>query len=94
MLIRIVRMDFQTDKVDDFIAFFETIKDKIADFPGCNHVELCKDSKMDHVFYTFSRWDGEEDLEKYRHSDLFDEVWTKTKKMFGGKPLAYSLIQE
>ncbi len=94
MLIRIVRMDFQPEKVEEFTAFFETIKDKIANTPGCHHVELCKDSKSDHVYYTFSRWESEDDLENYRHSDLFEEVWAKTKKMFGGKPLAYSLLQE
>ena len=86
-------MDFQADKVDEFTALFETIKGKIADVHGCNHVELCKDSKLDHVFYTFSKWDSVEDLEKYRHSELFEEVWAKTKKMFGGKPSAYSLMQ-
>ena len=94
MLIRIVRMDFQPDKVAEFTAFFETIKDKITANPGCPHVELCKDSKLDHVFYTFSKWESEEDLERYRNSELFEEVWAKTKKLFGGKPLAYSLMQE
>ncbi|MEM6737540.1 MAG: antibiotic biosynthesis monooxygenase family protein [Bacteroidota bacterium] len=92
MLIRIVRMDFKEEKVDNFVTFFETVKARIADFPGCNHVELCKDSKLDHVFYTFSKWDSEADLEKYRRSDLFEEVWSQTKKMFGGKPRAYSLV--
>ena len=94
MLLRIVRMDFQSDKVEEFKTFFEQIKDKIAANPGCQHVELCKDSKMDHVYYTFSKWESEEDLERYRHSELFEEVWAKTKKMFGGKPSAYSLMQE
>ncbi len=94
MLLRIVRMDFREDNVEEFLTFFETIKEKIAGFPGCNHVELCKDSKLDHVFYTFSKWDSEADLEKYRRSELFEDVWAKTKKMFGGKPLAYSLLQE
>lgn len=93
MLLRIVRMDFKQEKVEEFTTFFNNTKDKIAGFPGCNHVELCKDSKLDHVFYTFSKWDSEDDLEKYRRSDLFEEVWCKTKKMFGGKPLAYSLLQ-
>ena len=94
MLLRIVRMDFQPEKVQAFKEFFETIREKIADSPGCYHVELCKDSKLDHVYYTFSKWESEEDLERYRHSELFEEVWAKTKKMFGGKPLAYSLLQE
>lgn len=87
-------MDFQPEKVEEFTAFFDTIKDKIANKSGCHHVELCRDSKLDHVYYTFSKWESEEDLERYRHSELFEEVWAKTKEMFGGKPLAYSLMQE
>lgn len=94
MLLRIVRMEFQPDKVQEFTTFFDSIKDKIEGVAGCNHVELCKDSKLDHVYYTFSKWDGEEELDTYRHSELFAEVWEKTKKLFGGKPLAYSLLQE
>ena len=91
MLIRIVRMDFEPTKVDDFLALFDTVKDKIKNFPGCTHLELCNDAKLDHVYYTFSKWEGEEDLENYRHSELFKGTWEKTKVLFGGKPLAYSL---
>ena len=87
-------MDFQSDRVEEFREFFEEIRGKIAANPGCRHVELCKDSKIDHVYYTFSKWESEEDLERYRRSELFEEVWAKTKKMFGGTPSAYSLIQE
>ena len=91
MLIRIVRMDFKPEKVSDFLELFETVEDKIKNFPGCSHLELCKDAKLDNVYYTFSKWQEEENLEKYRHSELFEDTWAKTKVLFGGKPLAYSL---
>lgn len=91
MLIRIVRMDFEPEKVADFLALFETVKTKIATFPGCTHLDLCKDAKLDHVYYTFSKWESEAALEAYRHSALFEDTWAKTKVLFGGKPLAYSL---
>ncbi|WP_420575995.1 putative quinol monooxygenase [Ekhidna sp.] len=91
MLLRIVRMDFDPKKVNDFLELFENVKEKIVNFPGCNHLELCKDAKLDHVYYTFSKWESEGDLEKYRHSELFEDTWAKTKVLFGGKPLAYSL---
>ncbi len=91
MLIRIVRMDFDPKRVDDFLALFESVKKKIAGFPGCSHLELCKDAHLDHVYYTFSKWESEDDLEAYRHSELFTDTWAKTKVLFGGKPMAYSL---
>ncbi len=92
MLIRIVRMDFDPNKVNDFLELFESVKGKIATFPGCEHLQLCKDAGTEHVYYTFSKWQNEGDLESYRHSELFKDTWAKTKKMFGGKPQAYSLI--
>lgn len=84
-------MDFELDKVDDFLTLFDAVKEKISGFPGCNHLELCKDAKLDNVYYTFSKWDNEGALNKYRGSDFFADTWSKTKVLFGGKPLAYSL---
>ncbi|MEO9869299.1 putative quinol monooxygenase [Ekhidna sp.] len=94
MLIRIVRMDFKPDSVNDFLELFELVKEKIATFPGCEHLELCRDAKEGHIYYTFSKWQSEDDLEKYRHSELFEDTWEKTKVLFGGKPLAYSLLPD
>ncbi|NQZ75941.1 MAG: antibiotic biosynthesis monooxygenase [Ekhidna sp.] len=91
MLIRIVRMEFEPEKVSDFLKLFEGVKGKIATFPGCKHLELCQDAKHAHVYYTFSKWEGEEYLEEYRNSSFFADTWSKTKVLFGGKPLAYSL---
>lgn len=93
MLIRIVRMDFDPEKVEDFLVLFETVRERIATFPGCAYLELRKDAKLDHVYYTFSKWEREEDLEVYRHSKLFEDTWAKTKVLFGGKPQAFSLVE-
>lgn len=35
MLLRIVRMEFQEEKVLDFQKLFKNIKGKISDFKGC-----------------------------------------------------------
>jgi heme-degrading monooxygenase HmoA len=43
------------------------------------------------VFFTYSFWETEQDLENYRQSALFDEVWTFTKKLFNDKPEAWSV---
>ncbi|MEM6268905.1 MAG: antibiotic biosynthesis monooxygenase family protein [Bacteroidota bacterium] len=94
MITRIVRMEFRPDKVTDFLAVFEASKQQIRNFPGVSHLELHRDATLPHVFYTYSIWEGEAALEAYRNSDLFRGVWTQTKALFGGKPLAYSLVQE
>jgi hypothetical protein len=86
-------MEFAPEKVDDFKRLFEEVKEKIAGFPGCYHVELCADATFPTVFYTFSKWENEAALEAYRTSELFTTTWARTKVLFGGRPLAYSLIQ-
>lgn len=92
MLKRIVRMDFDPAKVNDFLELFENVKDKIAASGGCTYLELCQDAEHPHVYYTFSTWESEQDLQNYRHSALFEDTWAKTKVLFGGKPQAYSLM--
>ncbi|MEP5614438.1 MAG: antibiotic biosynthesis monooxygenase family protein [Cyclobacteriaceae bacterium] len=92
MLKRIVRMEFDPERVEDFLLLFEGVKEKIAAREGCTHLELCKDASDNNVYYTFSEWEREDDLESYRNSALFKETWTKTKVLFGGKPQAFSLV--
>ncbi|GAA0871973.1 antibiotic biosynthesis monooxygenase [Gangjinia marincola] len=91
MLVRIVKMTFQKDKINNFEALFDEVKHKIRNSPGCRLLELYQDQNNPQVFFTYSYWVAEEDLENYRHSPLFNEVWTKTKAMFAGKPEAWSV---
>ncbi|MTI38222.1 putative quinol monooxygenase [Fulvivirga lutimaris] len=90
MLIRIVRMTFQEDKVEDFLKVFEESKEKIRHFPGCSHLELLKDYNHDNIFSTYSYWEDDEALNNYRFSELFKGVWSKTKPLFKEKPVAFS----
>jgi len=93
MIVRIVQMTFDPAKVDDFRQIFEESKDKIRAFHGCRHVELWQDTKKSNVFFTHSHWDDEAFLDHYRGSDLFKDVWARTKAMFADKPQAWSLNQ-
>ena len=93
MLIRIVRMTFQPEKIEDFLTVFYSTKDKIRGFEGCRHLELWQDPEQPNIFMTHSHWDGPEALERYRHSELFKGTWAKTKPLFADKPLAFSAYQ-
>lgn len=90
MLIRIVRMTFQEDKVEDFLNVFNESKHKIAGFEGCHHLELHKDYHKSNIFSTYSIWEDDQALDGYRHSELFKSVWAKTKVLFADKPVAFS----
>jgi quinol monooxygenase YgiN len=91
MIVRIVKMTFQEDKTDTFREIFEHSKVQIRHFPGCIHLELWQDVKQLNIYYTYSLWENNEALEKYRHSDLFNSTWSQTKILFAAKPEAVSL---
>lgn len=91
MLIRIVRMTFQEEKVADFLEIFRNSKEKIRAFEGCQHVELLQDLHQPNVYSTYSHWQTEEHLNRYRSSELFGQVWPATKALFSDKPQAWSL---
>ena len=93
MLIRIVKMTFEPSKVDVFLAVFEKSKEKIRTMKGCSHLELLQDYNLPNSFSTYSYWENEEALNSYRNSDLFKEVWARTKILFSEKPIAFSLKQ-
>lgn len=84
-------MSFHEDKVEDFLANFHEVKEKIRNFEGNNFLELYQDKNQTNVFFTYSIWDEEQALENYRQSDLFREVWRYTKSLFNDKPEAWSV---
>jgi heme-degrading monooxygenase HmoA len=91
MLVRIVRMSFNKEHVDTFLDNFHSNKALIRNFEGCQFLELYRDKNDTNVFFTYSYWNSEADLENYRHSDLFKAVWSKTKPLFNNKPEAWSV---
>ena len=91
MFIRIVKMRFQEDKIEAFLNNFEEVKHHIRNFEGNRFLELYQDKNDKRIFFTYSYWENEEALEKYRKSALFDGVWTYTKTLFSDKPEAWSV---
>ena len=51
---------------------------------------MLKDINDVNVIFTYSWWDSEDDLNNYRNSELFKDVWSKTKILFNKKPEAWS----
>jgi hypothetical protein len=94
MIRRIVKMTFRPDTCTDFLNLFNDSKDRIRQFPGCQHLELWRNSDPDYIFMTYSWWESEADLEAYRQSELFRRTWTQTKALFAARPEAWSLHLE
>ena len=84
-------MSFYEVHIDEFLTNFNLIKERIRNFKGCSFLELYRDKNQLNIFFTYSYWDTEADLENYRNSTLFKEVWANTKSFFNDKPEAWSL---
>ena len=91
MFVRIVKMSFEASNIEIFLDNFNNNKEKIRNFKGCRLLELYRDKKEPTIFFTYSYWESENDLEQYRQSDLFKSVWSKTKALFNSKPEAWSV---
>ncbi len=91
MIVRIVKMTFKPEKVADFLKVFNASKQYILAIEGCLSLELLNDIYSTNVFFTYSRWRSEEYLNNYRNSELFGNVWGKTKVLFEKKAEAWSL---
>lgn len=95
MIHRIVKMSFHAAEVDTFLTIFEENCENIRNYPGCERLSLLR-TKNRAIFFTYSNWISEEALKTYKKSELFTEVWKKTKILFNDKPRAWSteLVKE
>ncbi len=91
MFVRIVKMKFETENIPLFQKVFEESKQTIRRFNGCSFLELYQDKDDETIFFTYSFWEKEADLEAYRNSNFFTSVWAKTKVLFSAKPEAWSV---
>jgi heme-degrading monooxygenase HmoA len=91
MFVRIVKMSFHKENIPIFLENFDLIKEKIRNAEGNGLLELYQDKNNPCIFFTYSFWETENDLENYRKSALFDEVWSFTKRLFNDKPEAWSV---
>lgn len=94
MIVRIVKMEFEEARVADFLKVFAGSRDVIRSFAGCTHLQLLQGEADSCVFFTYSHWDSEDDLNRYRDSDYFQTVWGETKKLFRAAPQAWSLVDK
>ena len=91
MFTRIVKMEFKSEEVVNFLSKFDMVKEKIRAFDGCAFLELYQDKNNKNIIFTCSKWEKESDLENYRTSDIFRSVWATTKPMFRSKAKAWSI---
>jgi len=90
MMTRIVRLSLQPESVSLFVEYFNDSYSKILAFEGCKSVALKRDVADKNVVYTYSIWENENCLNKYRESDFFKMTWSKVKPLFSAPAQAFS----
>jgi len=90
MITRIVKLVIDPSKKEIFISIFKENNHYIKASPGCVGVQLLQDEKYDNIFFTYSHWEAESDLNNYRKSSIFGEIWKATKATFCGLPEAWT----
>jgi len=91
MFVRIVKMSFHSKHIATFQEMFEEKKQLIRNADGNQLLELYQDKNNPEIFFTYSYWEHESDLENYKNSELFKETWKQTKTYFNDKPQAWSV---
>lgn len=91
MIVRIVLMNFQEDKIEAVKEFLDEVRVKIIKVPGCEQLDILQDVARENIFFSYSHWRSEQDLENYRNSDFFKKTWARAKEWFIDNPRAWSL---
>lgn len=88
---RLVKLEIVEGYEEYFVEVYMNVFSEILKSPGCNTVKLVRDIHSKHIFFTVSEWDTEEDLNNYRASSLFREIWAKLKPHFANKAEVWSV---
>ena len=90
MITRIVKLTIDPSKKEEFISIFKNNNHHIKACEGCIGVELLQDEKYNNIFFTYSHWEKEENLNSYRKSEIFGVIWKATKATFCALPEAWT----
>lgn len=91
MILRLVKLDLIEGKDKTFIEIFKESKPFIESMKGCLGVKLKKDINNPGVYFTYSFWESENDLNAYRNTQKFKQIWGRTKLLFQNKAEAWSI---
>ena len=85
-----VRLTFSPETVDAFDEMYVQFEARIEAWPGCQMVRSMKVPGQPCQRATLSFWETQNDLDAYRKSTLFGEVWPATKAFCAAPPEAQS----
>ena len=91
MITRLVKLTIRPESAAGFETIFYGTQALIEGFEGCQKTNLFKVAGKESQYFTISYWNSEENLESYRASELFKNVWSTVKPLFAAKAEAWTL---
>ncbi len=91
MITRLVHLQIELERCADFESYVRPRIARIAAQPGCLSVQLLQGDPGH--YFTVSEWSAQKDLDAYRDSSLFDEIWPTVKPWFSAKADAWTTTQ-
>ena len=73
MITRIVKISIKQQNQNDFKNYINEVRPIMADFKGCEHIEILKDKSNSNTFSIYSIWKNEKLLEHFRSSEMSGE---------------------
>lgn len=90
MIIRIVELKINPENLDRARQLLAAVAPKVRGMQGCSHLHILTDIRQSNHITTYSYWDKEEDLNAYRHSEVFKSFWGEIKPLFALPARAWS----
>ena len=82
MVIRIVELHIQKDKLENVKLLLAEVAPKVRGMAGCTHLNILEDLYNSGHITTYSYWETEADLNAYRNSEVFKTFWAAIKPLF------------
>ena len=81
MIVRLVRLKFKPEHIEEFLAFYEQSRETIRHQQGCLTLSMLRETNDEAAFCTWSTWRSGRDLQQYRRSEFFRDFWPRVRAM-------------
>lgn len=87
-------MHIKTKDIVKFRDTFTNYQSQIKDFKGCMQHDIFCDKEKEEIYYSYTIWDSEKNLNKYRKSTLLKEINTNIIQYCSKDPQAWTIDKE
>ena len=91
MITRIVKMTVDEKNVGDFRKYFENYNQQIMQVDGCHHHDFLEDKNDPTTFFTYTTWETERQIERYRRSEMHRLHKEKMKEFYAKDDIAWTV---